>query len=68
MLVRAMHEVYSIIETVFSKTGSFARSRPVERNGTENAASAFIQARYAKRTIFIGVMAKEEFEVRLAAD
>jgi hypothetical protein len=61
-------QVYSIIEAIFSKSGSFGRGRVAEPGRGIAAAPRLVPAQHVVAPIFIGVLAEAEYTDRMAAD
>ncbi len=66
-MFRLAREIYTVIEAMCSETGRFGAARAAER-ATPVSPVRPIPARQIKTAVFIGVMAQEALDQRMAAD
>jgi len=67
MMFRLAREIYTVIEAMFSRTGRFGPA-PVADRAVITIQIQQIPARQIKTEVFIGVMAQEALDQRMAAD
>jgi hypothetical protein len=67
MMFRLLREIYTVVEAMCSETGRFGSAPRAGRAAVAIAAQP-IPARQIKTAVFIGVMAQEALNQRMAAD
>jgi hypothetical protein len=67
MMFRLAREIYIVIEAMCSETGRFGPPAPADRAAVSSSARP-TPARQIKTAVFIGVMAQEALDQRMAAD